>query len=205
MVTDGVVYNSNEERVITNLSQLQPRRKNTIVLTFDDGPSKHLTDFLDILKVEKVPAMFFWQTRLLHHKRPWQRVIDEGHVIASHTNRHPDLTRLDDNQQKKELIVSKRKIEQLTKKPVRYFRPPFGQYNESTLEIASILNLQTVMWHVTSYDWELKSRLDGIIQNVTNHVQDGSIVLLHELKQTLCILPALIKKLREKGFDFTTM
>lgn len=197
------MYNSNNERV-TTLSQSHARKK-TIALTFDDGPSKFLPDFLDILNAEKVPAVFFWQARLLHHKRPWKRVIEEGHVIGSHTITHPNLTRLDDHQQEKELTVSKRIIEQITKQPVRYFRPPFGQYNESTLEIASSLNLITVMWHVASFDWELKTEPNCIIENVLNHVQPGSIVLLHELEQTLCILPTLIKKLKAKGFAFTTI
>lgn len=58
------------------------------------------------------------------------------------------------------------------------------------------------MWDITSYDWKHKVDLDTIISNILNNMKDGSIILLHELEQTVSILPALIDQIREKGFEF---
>ncbi|GAE24934.1 polysaccharide deacetylase [Halalkalibacter wakoensis JCM 9140] len=197
------MYNTKDTRVITNLSQLSGTKKKTVVLTFDDGPSKHLDDFLDVLKEEQVPAVFFWEARMLHHKRPWKRALQEGHIIGSHANRHRNLVKLSTEQQRAQIETSIRTIEHVTKQPVRFFRPPFGQYNEHTLEITSSLNLQTVMWSVTSFDWELKTQPNQIVHNVVEHLDDGAIILLHERIQTLEVLPLLIRSIRKKGFSFS--
>ncbi|ARK30614.1 polysaccharide deacetylase family protein [Halalkalibacter krulwichiae] len=179
--------------------------KNEVLLTFDDGPSKYLDQFLDVLAEEKVPALFFWQSRLLHHKRPWSRVLREGHEIGLHSHSHKNLVKLTKSEQMKEIKTNKRIVEQLIDHPVRYFRPPFGQHNSDTIEIASELDLEVIMWDISSFDWDLKDDPTQIVKNVTEHVQDGSIILLHELKQTLEILPQLIQGLKERGCHFTSL
>ena len=196
------MYNSSNEKVITNVKQ---QGKKGIILTFDDGPSKYLDQFLDVLAEEGVPAVFFWQTRLLHHKRPWERVLKDGHMIGAHSHRHPNLAKLDVHQQMKEIKRSKQKIENITGQRVNYFRPPFGQFNQDTLEVVAKLQLEMVMWDISSFDWNLKHDPNKIVDNVMNHVQDGSILLLHELEQTVQILPTLIKRLKEKGYHFSTL
>ncbi|MDT8861614.1 polysaccharide deacetylase family protein [Alkalihalobacillus sp. MEB130] len=202
MVTTEVVYNLEEENILTNVRN---RNETGIILTFDDGPSKYLNEFLDVLEEENVEAMFFWQTRLLHHKRPWNRVVANGHQIGAHTHRHPNLSLLRFDDQLHEIQTSKETIEQVTGKAVQYFRPPFGQYNEETLAITKQLQLETVMWDIASFDWELKQHPDQIVENIMNHVQEGSILLLHELEQTLIVLPILIQKLKASGYHFSTL
>ncbi|WP_332695009.1 polysaccharide deacetylase family protein [Halalkalibacter lacteus] len=184
---------------------MKQRNEKGIILTFDDGPSKYLDRFLDVLARDEVPAVFFWQSRLLHHKRPWKRVLEDGHIIGTHSNSHPNLVKLDFSQQMKEIQTSKSIIEDITGQQVRYFRPPFGQYNKDTIAVASNLQVEMVMWEISSFDWELKHAPNQIMENVTSRVQEGSIVLLHELEQTLCALPTLIKKVKEKGFKFSTI
>ncbi len=177
----------------------------SVVLTFDDGPSSVLNEILDILKQENAPAVFFWQTRLLYEKRPWKRVLDEGHIIGTHTINHPNLQMLTYEQQYKQLSNSVSKIERITGQKVTFFRPPFGQYNKETIQAAEALNLTTVMWRVASIDWELKCDPQQIIDNVIDNLEDGAIILLHELRQTVDILPEMIKKIREKGYQFTLL
>ncbi|WP_223292397.1 polysaccharide deacetylase family protein [Salipaludibacillus neizhouensis] len=199
------MYNFNDERAITTAKNRSNKKEKIVHLTFDDGPSKYLEDILDVLAAEGVVAHFFWQSRLLHHQRPWKRVLAEGHMIGSHSHSHPDLTKLTYEEQKKQLVTSKKIIEEVTKQPVHYFRPPFGQYNSDTLDIASNLEMETILWNVASLDWTLKDDPEKIIQNVNDYVLDGSIVLLHEVEQTLYVLPRLIKTLKKKGFTFSTI
>ncbi|WP_077622254.1 polysaccharide deacetylase family protein [Sediminibacillus massiliensis] len=176
-----------------------------VVLTFDDGPGKHLSAILDILKQEGVQAMFFWQARLLYPERPWLRVIEEGHTIGTHTLKHRNLAKLSYQQQLLDLKQSVNEIESITGTRVAYFRPPFGQYNQETLRAAEELGLETVMWKIASIDWELKNTPEQIVSNVADHLQDGAIILLHELKQTVEVLPELIQTIRKKGFEFTIL
>lgn len=85
------MYDPKNKEVISRLHELTETKQKSVVLTFDDGPGRYLLEILDVLKVENVPAVFFWQTRLLHPVRPWRKVIDEGHMIGSHSCKHPDL------------------------------------------------------------------------------------------------------------------
>ncbi|WP_368505610.1 polysaccharide deacetylase family protein [Alkalihalophilus sp. As8PL] len=199
------MYNSLNKKMITNGCSLSQREEKSVILTFDDGPSKYLEDFLDVLASEQIEAMFFFQTRLLHHKRPWNRLLEEGHVIGAHTHRHPNLSTLQAIDQRREIETSKHQIEKITGQTVKYFRPPFGQFNEETLNVLSDLQLEMVMWDVASFDWLFKGEALRIIDMVKKRVRNGSIVLLHELEQTLRILPLLIKELKEEGYSFKVL
>jgi peptidoglycan/xylan/chitin deacetylase (PgdA/CDA1 family) len=196
-----VVYDSSDVNIVTKVSDNQK----SVILTFDDGPSRLLPQILDVLKEEKVSAMFFWQSRLLYPKRPWQRVLEEGHIIGTHSVRHRDLVKLPFDKQLDDLRRSVNVIEIVTGEKVSYFRPPFGRYNEDTIRAAKQLGLTTVMWRIASIDWELKDNPDKMICNVVDNLEEGAIILLHELQQTLHILPELIRSIRKKGYSFTTL
>ncbi|WP_228027700.1 polysaccharide deacetylase family protein [Bacillus fonticola] len=196
------MYDSNDSSVITTSKKVNEK---SVVLTFDDGPSKVLPHLLDVLKSENVPAVFFWQTRLLYAKRPWRRMLDDGHLIGTHTTKHRNLVQLSYEEQYLEIKNSKEKIEKITGIDVQYFRPPFGQYNEDTIKAAKELNVTPIMWRVASLDWELKEDPEQIITNVVENLEDGAIILLHELQQTLDVLPELIRAIRAKGYRFSLL
>lgn len=179
--------------------------KKTVVLTFDDGPGRVLPEILDILKKENVPAVFFWQSRLLYPQRPWKRVIEEGHQIGTHSSKHSNYVNLSPNEQVQDLSSSKTKIESIIGQEVKLFRPPFGQYNEHTIAAAKQLGLSTIMWRISAMDWELKEQPEQIIANVIENLEEGAIILLHELTQTVEALPALIAEIRNKGYEFSLL
>jgi peptidoglycan/xylan/chitin deacetylase (PgdA/CDA1 family) len=193
------VYDSKDPDVLTSIKV--PNHK-SVVLTFDDGPSSVLLPILDVLKDEKVPATFFWQSRLMYGSRPWRRVLEEGHQIDTHSTKHRNMTNLSFEEQYKDLEQSVIKLEAITGTKIEYFRPPFGQYNDQTLSAAHALGLVPVLWRIASMDWELKNNPEQIISNVINHLEDGAIILLHELPQTLEALPTLITKIKNLGYEF---
>lgn len=194
------MYDSSNPDILTSV----PGEK-SIILTFDDGPSRVLPQILDVLKQENIPAAFFWQTRLLHPKRPWKRVLEEGHQIGSHTVNHSNLVNLPFEKQYKDIQNSIEKIEQVTGEEVTYFRPPFGQFNDDTLRAAEALNVKPVMWRVASMDWELQNNPQQVVCTVKDNLEDGAIILLHELQHTADILPDLIRAIREQGYGFKSL
>lgn len=169
-----------------------------VVLSFDDGPSDLLPEFLSVLREEKVQGVFFWQTDQIQGK-VCPSVIDEGHVIGSHSHSHTMLNRLSYEEQFRDIAVSKEKLERLIGDPITWFRPPHGLYNEDTLKVCNQLKLKVVLWNITSWDWKHVVDNEKIIENVLTHVSPGDIILLHELQQTLNVLPVLIHGIREKG------
>ncbi|WP_026702913.1 polysaccharide deacetylase family protein [Salibacterium aidingense] len=198
------MYDLKDKRWVKNVGQLRAT-DHEVVLTFDDGPGRQLEAILDVLQAKNVPAAFFWQTRLLYNERPWKRVIQEGHQLGSHTHSHKKLSRLPKAGQRKQIKDSVDKMRAVTNTNVSLFRPPFGQYDESTMEILEELNITPVMWEISSYDWIHRKDPETIISNVAAHVRDGSIILLHELEQTQAVLPRLIDEIRNKGYQFTLL
>lgn len=194
-----------KDQVVTRYHELTQKREKCVVLTFDDGPGRYLAQILDVLKMEDVQAVFFWQTRLLYPQRPWRRVLEEGHMIGSHSCRHPDLRKMEYWEQFKELRNSKQKLENTIKQPIRYFRPPFGQYDAETLKVLKELDMTPVMWAIASLDWELKENPEQIVSNVVSNLEEGAIILLHELPQTVLVLPELIRQIRDKGYSFSLL
>ncbi|WP_245802020.1 polysaccharide deacetylase family protein [Fictibacillus arsenicus] len=196
------MYDWENKEIWTNKRDWDDRSSKSLILTFDDGPSSVLVLILDILKKHEVKAMFFWQSRLLHKHRPWKRVLDDGHIIGGHSLRHRDLTRLSYKEQLHDIKSNKRHIEQLTGQQMKYFRPPYGQFNEDTLEVLKELDVTPFLWEVAGLDWEHKENPVHIVHNILNHAEDGSVILLHELKQTVKILDELITELKAEGYSF---
>lgn len=172
-----------------------------IVITFDDGPSIYTEEILAILSEKQVPAAFFWLagSSRIHLA---QQVVAQGHQLGSHTIEHVRLTELTIHEQIAEVAGSIEILEAAGGVPVQYFRPPYGSYNVDTLEMAKQLNLGMIMWNVDSRDWALEDNPRQIILNVLSQVKPGSIILLHERKQTVEILPELLDALRAEGYTF---
>lgn len=101
-----------------------------------------------------------------------------------------------------DITSNKRHIEQLTGQQMRYFRPPYGQFNEDTLKALKELNVVPFLWEVAGLDWEHKENPGHIVHNILNYAEDGSVILLHELKQTLRILDELLTELKAEGYSF---
>ncbi|MFD2626153.1 polysaccharide deacetylase family protein [Salibacterium salarium] len=117
---------------------------------------------------------------------------------------HKLLTALT-KRQYKQIKNSVHHIEKITGTKVSFIRPPFGQYNETTMKILEEMVLIPVMWEISSFDWQYKMNPEMIIYNVVEHMKDGSIILLHELEQTRFVLPRLIDEIRNKGFEFSLL
>lgn len=172
-----------------------------VVLTFDDGPSIYTAELLRILADEKVPAAFFWIAK--GNQFPLaSEVVRQGHQLGSHSVTHARLPGMARAGQEAEIAHSKAVLEAFSGAPVKLFRPPYGAYDQETLRIAQEQQLATVLWNVDSRDWDLADKPQQIIQNVLAQVKPGSIILLHERKQTTAVLPQLIQALRDAGYGF---
>ncbi|MGO1058389.1 polysaccharide deacetylase family protein [Planococcus sp. FY231025] len=179
--------------------------KKSVVLTFDDGPSRALPRILEALREADVQAVFFWQSRLLHPSRPWARVLAEGHQIGSHSFKHSNLAALPYAKQYDDINNSVEKIRLVTGGTVKYFRPPFGQFNDDTLKAVKALDMVPVMWRVASMDWELQKTPEKVISTVIDNLEDGAVILLHELQHTADLLPELIRAIRNQGYGFSLL
>lgn len=175
-----------------------------VALTFDAAWGSDKTeDILNILKESNVEATFFLVGFWVDKNEELVKKIDEcGFEIGTHTNTHPDLTKLNANQIDLELSISKEKIENIIKKKVNVFRAPFGAYNNIVIDVANKNNLKTIQWDVDSLDWK-GINANAIVNNVLKKVKPGSIILCHNNADNIVkALPTLILNLKDRGYKF---
>jgi peptidoglycan/xylan/chitin deacetylase (PgdA/CDA1 family) len=69
------------------------------------------------------------------------------------------------------------------------------------MSILDQLQMNIALWQIASWDWMHEGEENKIVKNVLDNLSPGSIVLLHELPQTVNILPELIHGIRAKGYQ----
>lgn len=196
----------NEEEVIdATVFRGNPQAGKIVAITFDDGPYAVWTaEYLKVLEEYQVPAAFFLVgTRVERYPEIARKIAEKGFDLGSHSYRHGRLTLV-----KQEILDEdfRKTIAALSMSgEVKYFRPPYGDCNQSVMETAKKYGLKTIGWNVDPRDWETEDS-DKVIQRVLSHATDGSIILLHEgRKSTLAALPKIITGLQDKGFQLVTI
>ena len=109
-----------------------------VLLSFDvekPGDDKKL-EALDI----KVPATYFFLGAFAEKNVELiKQLSDKGNTIGSHAYSHENLKDMGQGAVRLELKTTKEILENITQKPVVWFRAPFLEYNESVMD--SLVNL----------------------------------------------------------------
>lgn len=175
-----------------------------IAITFDAAWGSDKTEkIIEILKENDISATFFLVGMWVDsNEELTKKLSDEGFEIGTHSNTHPDMTKLSSAQMELELQESKKKIENVTGKMVTLFRAPYGAYNNNLISVCERLNLQTIQWDVDSLDWKGISA-STITSNIIKKVDSGSIILCHNNADYIVeALPSIISTLKARGFEF---
>jgi peptidoglycan/xylan/chitin deacetylase (PgdA/CDA1 family) len=106
-----------------------------VIISFDDDWEGQYTYALPLLKKYGFTATFYIWVVVVgrKHHMTWDEVKEldaAGMQIGCHTLTHPFLQRIrSDETLRREIVVSKQRIEEHIGKPVTSFAYPFGQYN----------------------------------------------------------------------------
>lgn len=194
----------------------------SIALTLDDGPSKKYTEqVLDILKQHQIQATFFLVGYRVKENCPLvNRIVREGHTLGNHTYFHPKLTKLNREEQKEEIEITQTEIKKCADKLPRWFRAPYGAQNETTLQVAGEVGLNTALWTVDTNDWRKTATSKSIADEVLKS-QGQDIVIMHDAtdanpklkspessdtrQNTVEALKEIIPQLKKRGFKFVTL
>lgn len=130
-----------------------------------------------------------------------KKINSEGHEIASHSNTHPHVNNLSYEENIKEIEDSNKKIENITGKKTKVYRPPYGEYNDTVIRAAEDKGYYCIQWSLDTLDYtgitgeEMWNRLD-------EKIKSGDIILSHNgTKHTADSLDMLIKNIKNKGLE----
>lgn len=181
-----------------------------VYLTFDDGPSVHTGEILDILKEYNAKATFFVVGKESEaDKALIRRIVEEGHTLGMHSYSH---NYYEIYSSKEAFAADFDKLQgylrDLTGVESRIYRFPGGSSNSVTNrdihEFIEYLDEKGVVyfdWNVASGD-AVKEGLSAetIFRNSTEnlHEHSSSVILLHDAQEretTVEALPMILEKI----------
>lgn len=171
-------------------------------LTFDAAWGNEDTQqLIDILGKYGVKATFFVVGQWAEKYPESVRALHEaGHEVMNHSDTHPHLPKLSDRQIMDELNACNDKVEAITGVRPTLIRPPYGDYDDSSIRTIRAMGMEPIQWDVDSLDWKGLSAPE-IVRRVTGRVCPGSIVLFHNAAQhTPEALPDVIETLLREGY-----
>lgn len=131
-----------------------------------------------------------------------RRIVQGGHDIGNHSATHRNMVQLEKEEIEKELKETHQAVKELTGKEIKFFRPPYGAFNDTVILTAKEGGYLTVMGNIDSMDWKdygAKTILRTVMED--KELQGGSIIRLNsEAKYTKEALPKLIESLEREGF-----
>ncbi len=173
----------------------------SVYLTFDDGPTPELTDWIvDFLEKEDIKATFFCVGENIKNlPDEFNRLRTKGHQIGSHTMRHENSSKT----KWPEYTKSVKECAELVGNNL--FRPPYGRLNARKSSQLS-KSFKIVMWSWLSYDYDHSVSINEILKSAQKDIKGGDILVLHDnekVKDRLKeILPQLVQIIREKELKF---
>ncbi len=153
-----------------------------IYLTFDDGPTPHLTPLLlDILNEMRVKATFFLLGRqVAAHPDLAREIVRRRHAVGVHGYAHLDAWETDADKIETDLRESVSALHSVTGSQPHLYRPPYGRFTRRTRKVAAELGLRMVMWGVMPGDYLSGVTTDQLSDRVMRRLKPGSIIVLHD-------------------------
>jgi peptidoglycan/xylan/chitin deacetylase (PgdA/CDA1 family) len=153
-----------------------------VALTFDDGPHPEGTpQVLEQLRAAAVPAVFFLVgEQVERHPELARAVVDAGHQVGVHCQRHRNLARLAPAQVRRDLEQASAVIAATIGFEPSLYRPPYGVLTAPALLHARRRGWRTVLWRRDGRDWRADATAGSIAARLTGRARAGDVLLLHD-------------------------
>jgi peptidoglycan/xylan/chitin deacetylase (PgdA/CDA1 family) len=194
-----------------------PGRGKTVALTFDDGPGASTAAIISVLESYGVPATFF-NIGENEQQRAADVVAeaDGGFLVGDHTWDHPDMPTLSSAAQAAEIDETAAEQLALTGLPPCVFRPPYGDYDATTLALAADRHMAVWMWSVDNQDWMADgsgaaywvNRIIAITESEGGALENP-VVIFHNQPAgnpaSVEALPTIIQFFESRGYTFVDL
>lgn len=179
--------------------------KPMIALTFDDGPAVNSDSgdrILDTLEQNNAKATFFMLGCNAGEapdnlKRKVSLKMEIGNHTWNHTHFGAEVTAED-------IRMGSNGIYEVCGQYPTAFRSPGGMTTDIILKECATEGMPAYYWTIDTQDWSSRDA-DAVYYEVMDHVNDGDIVLMHEIyDSTADAVARIVPELIEQGFQLVT-
>ena len=156
-----------------------------VALTFDLCPVRNGTGYdqalIDYLIEQKIPATFFMSGRwIAKHDRQVKALLQVPFFeVGTHGEVHAHLPLHSAEEQEQEILGPVRLLKAKYHHDATLFRPPYGEFNDDTVNVTRSLGLQFILWDVVSGDPDPTLTADQIEGRLRRFVRKGSVIVMH--------------------------
>ncbi len=200
------------QKIYPNYLWTMPRTPKAIYLTFDDGPTPEVTEWvLAVLKKHQAKATFFCEGQnAVKYPAIVKNVLSEEHSIGNHSFSHLNGWRtkrsvfIQDVEKATEIInvITERSIKN---KPL-LFRPPYGKITKLQAIALRKKGYKIVMLDIMSGDFDPTLLPEKSLKKVLKHTKSGSIVIFHDYQKSFntlqYVLPKALEYWTKEGYVF---
>ncbi len=185
----------------------------TLYLTFDDGPSATTSELLGILDKYDAKATFF-MLGLNMNRYPSQvkQIVNAGYGLGLHGMTHrKEKFYASPAAALAEMAGNNTVLKKISGAETSLIRPPYGSkpyFTQAFRDIVLTQGYHLWDWNVDSEDWKYKEDSDKIYNSVMSQVhklqksQTNPVILMHDQKATLKVLPRLLETFKKEGYSF---
>lgn len=206
------------KKVFSNYVWDIPNNEKKIYLTFDDGPTPEITNWvLNQLEQYNAKATFFCIGKnIAAHSEIFAQIQAKGHSIGNHTYNHLNgwKTTIEEyikNIQQCEVPIAigiSKQFANNKQQTTNYklFRPPYGKIKSVQAKKLRQQGYKIIMWDVLSADFDQNITKEECLNNVLSNTKSGSIIIFHDsvkaFKNLEYTLPKVLQYLTENHFSF---
>lgn len=166
------------------------------------GGAEDIPDIIKTLTDNGVEATFFtvgdWVQK---YPETVKQLTDAGMEIGNHSYNHAHVNKLSYEQNIEDMKKCNELIQNITGKQVKYYRGPYGEYNNTVIQAAKSLNMQVIQWDVDTLDYEGKTPTE-MCERIRKKIRNGSIILMHnDTKYTAQGLQQIIDTIHNEGYE----
>jgi peptidoglycan/xylan/chitin deacetylase (PgdA/CDA1 family) len=156
-----------------------------VALTFDlcpvRGGSGYDQALIDYLIEHQIPATFFLSGKWIakHDEQVKTLLQTPFFELGTHGDIHAHLPLHTAEEQKQEILGPVRLVKAKYGQQTSLFRPPYGEYNDETVQMVNALGLKFILWNVVSGDPDPTLSATQIEDRLAKRTRNGSIIVMH--------------------------
>ena len=143
------LMNSRTYQLFGGLTEQIETNQKLVALTFDDGPTKNVSQILPLLDKYNAKATFFLiGEEIEKHPEEAKKIVEAGHQIGNHTYSHNRMVFKTPSYIKEEIEKTDQLIQKAGYKGEIDFRPPNGKKLVGLPYYLNKNNRDTITWNI---------------------------------------------------------